>query len=270
VQPRHPRSRRRVPLVRARRQGAACVDRNVGLIMLYVEGQEVNFEKRSKSHAVPVVPGRSHGVPGVLVVLLTCVSISTSSAADRPPASPDSIPAWIRPLSLQGTLEGELRWAENAGPRLASTPRSSLHLRRVELVAGGKISNWIDVLLVANAEYFGDLMSPGDGHLAVDEGHLDLQRDGFPLYLVLGKRTQPFGAFENHLITDPLTQDGYEVNRAGVTVGMSGPLGVDVSATGITGAEQIGHLLGSGQSRSRQGLRPAARLVPSGVLVKAC
>ncbi len=184
-------------------------------------------------------------VSAAFAVLVMCAFVSKSRAADEPSAAPDSIPGWIRPLSLQGTLEGEFHWIENSSPLLTSAPRSSLYLRRVELAAGGKIGNWIDVLFVANSEYVGDILNPGDKRLTLDEGHLDLQRDGFPLYLVLGKRTQPFGAFENHMITNPLTQDGYEVNRTGVTFGASGPLGSDLSATGMTGAGQIDHLLGS-------------------------
>jgi hypothetical protein len=222
------------------RQGAAGVDHFQRLIMLGNGKQEVNFMKRSTSRALPVAPSWSRGVPGALAVLLVCASLSTSRAADGPPAPPDSVPGWIRPLSLQGTLEGEFHWIAKSGSRLAPTPRPSLYLRRAELAASGKVGNRIEVLFVANSEYIGDLVNPGDERLAVDEGHLDLQREGLPVYLVLGKRTQPFGAFENHLVTDPLTQDGYEVNRVGVTLGASGPLGADLSATGITGADRNG------------------------------
>lgn len=192
----------------------------------------------------------------MLTILLACAGASGANAGDAPPSLLDSLPGWIRPLSLQGTLEGEFRWTEKSGPRSPAAPRSSLYLRRVELAASGRISNWIEVLLVANSEYIGDLRNPGDERLTVDEGHLDLRRDGFPLYLVLGKRTQPFGAFENHLVNDPLTQGAYEVNRVGVTLGASGPLGADLSATGITGGEQIDHLFAAAlfdTSRIRRG-----------------
>jgi hypothetical protein len=202
--------------------------------------------QRSGSIWRPAIRSRPRPIPATLAVLMACAWASAHGVENEPPAPPDSIPGWIRPLSLQGTLEGEYHWTENSSPQLSSAPRSSLYLRRAELAAGGRINNWVEVLLVANSEYIGDTLKPGDEHLALDEGHLDLQREGFPPYLVLGKRTQPFGAFENHMITDPLTQDGYEVNRVGVTLGASGPLDLDLSATGITGAEQIDHLLGSG------------------------
>jgi hypothetical protein len=42
---------------------------------------------------------------------------------------------------------------------------------------------------------------------------------GFPLYLVVGQRTQPFGAFFAHFVTDPMSQDAYEVKQVGATVG---------------------------------------------------
>ncbi len=39
--------------------------------------------------------------------------------------------------------------------------------------------------------------------------------------MILGKRQLPFGVFENHLIDGPLTEDLYEINEIGGTVGLN-------------------------------------------------
>jgi hypothetical protein len=59
-----------------------------------------------------------------------------------------------------------------------------------------------------------------DSSVVVDEATITFeQEDGFPLYFVIGKRTQPFGAFYERLVTDPTSKDAYEANQVGVTVG---------------------------------------------------
>ena len=71
-----------------------------------------------------------------------------------------------------------------------------------------------------------------DDRVFWDEATIAIQKEGFPLYFVGGKRAQPFGVFNSHLINDPITQDCYEVAKTGATVGfIPGFLGLDVSAT---------------------------------------
>lgn len=86
-------------------------------------------------------------------------------------------------------------------------------------------------------------MNPNDGALGVDEAHLDLE--GKHAYLVVGQRTQPFGVFESHLVTDPLTQDGYEIKKPGATLGARGPLGADLSLTVYAGRAAWDHFTSS-------------------------
>jgi len=72
-----------------------------------------------------------------------------------------------------------------------------------------------------------------------DEAIITIQKEGFPLYFVGGKRGQPFGVFNSHLISDPITKD-YEIARTGVTLGFTPDfLGLDISATAYKG-EVIG------------------------------
>ena len=76
-----------------------------------------------------------------------------------------------------------------------------------------------------------------------DEATITIQKEGFPLYFVGGKRGQPFGMFESHLISDTITQDCYEIAKTGATVGfVPGILGLDISATVYRGDTLIEHL----------------------------
>jgi hypothetical protein len=151
------------------------------------------------------------------------------------------------PISISGSLYGEYRWIKNrdiADPDTDST--SDLYLRKLELAVEAQLVDWITASAVFNSEWIGDDVNQGDERVTVDEATLTMQDDALPLYLVVGKRTQPFGVFENHLVTDPMTQDAYETKRVGITAGYTGPMGLDLSVTVYKGEEQMGHLFESG------------------------
>ncbi len=54
-----------------------------------------------------------------------------------------------------------------------------------------------------------------------------------PVYFTGGKRVQPFGVFESLFINDSITQDLYEINKTGATIGFAKEdiLGLDLSMT---------------------------------------
>ena len=150
-------------------------------------------------------------------------------------------------ISLSGSLYGEYRWMKNrdiTDPDTDST--SDLYLRKIELAVDAKLVDWITASAVFNSEWIGDDLNQGDEKVTVDEATITMQDDDFPLYLVIGKRTQPFGVFESHLVTDPMTQDAYETKRFGITAGYTGPMGLDLSVTVYKGEEQMDHLFESG------------------------
>jgi hypothetical protein len=158
-----------------------------------------------------------------------------------------SLPPWMERVTLSGTLEGEFRWQDkrDIGER-NSDSTSDLYLRRLELGIEAAITDWVDTSLVLNSEWIGDGVNEGDEQITVDEAMVNIQNNDFPFYFSVGKRTQPFGVFENHLITDPMTQDAYETKKVGVTVGYTGTVGLDLSATLYKGEEQMDHLAASG------------------------
>ncbi len=154
---------------------------------------------------------------------------------------------WTDRINLSGLLEGEYRWQKHSDVSdKASDSTSDLYLRRLELGIEAELTDWIKANTVLNSEFIGDNVNQGDEKVTVDQATITLQKEDFPVYLVLGKRTQPFGVFENHLITDPMTQDAFETKRVGITLGATGPLRLDVSATIYKGEEQMDHLVDSG------------------------
>ncbi len=150
-------------------------------------------------------------------------------------------------VNLSGSIYGEYRWMnhrDTTDPDTGST--SDLYLRKIELGVEARLVDWITASAVFNSEWIGDDVSQGDEKVTVDEATVTLQDEDFPVYLVIGKRTQPFGIFENHMITDPMTQDAYETKRVGITAGYTGLKGLDLSLTVYKGEEQMDHLFESG------------------------
>jgi hypothetical protein len=149
-------------------------------------------------------------------------------------------------ITISGTFNGALRWIKNHDITDArSQSQSDLYIRKLEIGLESNFSSGASAIAVLNSEWLGDYVNPGDGKITLDEIHLDLKSQTLPFYLVFGQRTQPFGIFENHLITDPMTQDAYETKKVGLSLGYNGPWKSDFSVTLYKGREHINHLLAS-------------------------
>lgn len=158
--------------------------------------------------------------------------------------SGEGLPEWTKRIHLSGTLEGDLSWTEHSDvANRESDSASDLFISTVELGVEADFTDWIRGFVLFLAE---DLGTGDETDVTVDETTLTLQKGNFPFYLTFGKRVQPFGIFENHLLTDPMTQDAYETNRAGVTVGYTGRVDSDISLTVYKGEEQMNHLFEAG------------------------
>lgn len=186
--------------------------------------------------------------------------VETGQAAQQPRPIPEASPrpaateapapkADAKPLFKPfGALDTQVRWRDerDVGRRDAGSS-SNLHVRRVFVGADVNPADFVVGTLVLQSEYVGTSRTDQDQDASatpqVDKATISLGRDDFPLYGVVGWRAQPFGAFYNHLITEPMTQDVYEVKRAGVTLGSKLPFwDADVSATVYQGETQIGRL----------------------------
>ncbi len=154
--------------------------------------------------------------------------------------------AWLGHIKMTGNLEGHFRGMRHRDAFVGdSGVMTDIYFRRVELGIETSFSDWATAIAVLNSEFIGDPMQKGDERITVDEVHFDLRERGTPVYFVFGKRTLSFGEFENALVTDPMTQDAYEIKKVGATIGFSGPLDADVSATVYKGDELVTHLFQS-------------------------
>jgi hypothetical protein len=151
-------------------------------------------------------------------------------------------PQWMKSVRLTGTVEVDYYRTDRAGITEGGSG-SELSIGTLELGAEADLSDFLRGFVLFTAEDIGTGQETGP---FVDEATITLHGEGFPLYVTLGKRVQPFGVFENHLVSDPMTQDAYETNRVGATVGLEGPLDSDVSLTLYWGEEQMDHLFESG------------------------
>ncbi len=105
---------------------------------------------------------------------------------------------------------------------------SDLSLGTVELGLEAQLHDWVTATVLLLGE---DLDS--EDRITWDEVFMTFQRADFPVYVVAGKRCQPFGVYESLFINDPVTQDLYEINKTGVTVGYANEnaMGLDLSLT---------------------------------------
>jgi hypothetical protein len=187
-----------------------------------------------------VGPSRGGDTSGPAPAATTETPSAQGSTEER---SAEAAPAPGR-LNLTGALALEARGMRSPlTPGGESSTRSDLYLRRIELAVEAPMLQGVNAIAVVNSEWIGDGVNPGDAALAVDEVHLDLDRQHG--YLIVGQRTQPFGVFENHLVTEPLTQDAYEIKKPGATLGARGPLGADVSLTVYAGGALWDHFTSS-------------------------
>jgi len=148
---------------------------------------------------------------------------------------------WSDHVTLSGTIELDYSYASHSdiGDNTINHSTSDLDIGTAEL--GVEIA--FHEYVTGNVTILGENLD-GDDNIFWDEATITLQKEGFPLYFVGGRRAQPFGVFESHLINDPITQDLYETCETGATLGFTpGILGLDFSATVYRGEELMTHML---------------------------
>lgn len=178
-------------------------------------------------------PGKSSAA-GLLTIVNASDStnVKETSSADR--------------LKLSGSFQGELRWSRDVVRRpSADRTTSDLYLRRVEIALESSLAENVTSTVVLNSEWLNDFVNAGDQQIAIDEVHIDLQGSRAGPYAIFGKKSQPFGAFENQLISDPMAKDAYETNKVGLTVGLQAGAAFDASLTLYKGTELMNHLFQS-------------------------
>jgi len=178
-------------------------------------------------------------LPAVMAAALALWGAAPAKAQDE-----ETIIDWAERIHVTGTVETDFTWADKSDPADGeSASASDLFISTVELGVEVEFTEAIFGNLLLLKE---DIGTPDETEMQVDEAMMILQNEEFPAYLAVGKRVQPFGVYENHLLADPLTEDAYETNRPGVTEGITGPMGLDVSLTFYKGEEMMAHLFESG------------------------
>lgn len=143
---------------------------------------------------------------------------------------------WYDGIQVSGLVEAEASYAKTdfKNPATQDTDASDVDLATVELAVDAKIAEHVDghVLFKWEAD-----------DLFVDEGFITLfGSENFPAYLIAGRQYIPFGSFESHFVTDPVTLSLGETNEGAAVAGyrFGGEL-VDISAGVFNGrAKEIG------------------------------
>ncbi len=182
----------------------------------------------------------------LLAVMFASLILPSAARALQPgekEAAGETLLDWAGRIHLTGTVEVDLGWVETSDPDdEGSGAASDLLISTVELGAEVEFTDWLTGGILLLKE---DIGAADETEFEVDEGMITLRKEDFPVYLAVGKRAQPFGVFESHLLNDPMTQDAYETNRPGVTVGAAGPMDLDLSVTAYRGEEMMDHLFES-------------------------
>ena len=145
-------------------------------------------------------------------------------------------------LSFSGAIELDYSYANdgNIGDNTVNDSTSDLDIGTVELGIEAAFHEYV----TGNFILKGEALDTDDDRIFWDEATISIQKEGFPIYFVGGKKGQPFGMFESHLINNPITQDCYEIAKTGATIGYSAEsLGVDISVTIYRGEVLMAHLV---------------------------
>ncbi len=115
------------------------------------------------------------------------------------------------------------------------------YLGSAELGLNISFNEWLKADLLVEIQ---DVGKKGDQEtLSLGEVFVTLKQPGMPLYLVGGKMTLPFGVFEDHMISGTITEDLYEIDDTGFTLGAaSDDFRLDLSFTAYEGQDVIENL----------------------------
>ena len=152
-------------------------------------------------------------------------------------------------ISLSGAIELDYSYADDkdTSDNTINRPTSDLDIGTVELGLEAVIHDYVTANLLLKGEAL-----DSDSIIYFDKAFVTIQKQGFPAYFIGGKRAQPFGSFESLFINDSVTQDLYEINKTGATIGFTpNTMGLYVSATVYKGETLIQRLSDTGYGFGR-------------------
>ena len=126
---------------------------------------------------------------------------------------------WLDRIHISGLIEAEASHTDTdfSDPAVASEDESDIVLATVELGVEAEVNKHVQGHILFLFEE-----GENDYDIAVDEGYVTIDgKDVVPLYLNAGKFYLPFGYYNSHMITDPLTLEIGEINESAVQVGFA-------------------------------------------------
>ncbi len=176
------------------------------------------------------------------------VKILEEKMENHPPSS--SIGKISDAITLSGAIELDYTYTgdSNVSDNTINSSSSELEIGTVELGLEAALHDYVSAYTLLK----GENLDTTD-RIFWDEVYFTIKKEDFPLYFTGGKRCQPFGVYESLFINDPVTQDLYEINDSGATVGFADDeiLGLDLSFTVYKGAVLITKVNDAGYGWSR-------------------
>ncbi len=154
--------------------------------------------------------------------------------------------AWFKPFADKVTLSGSIDFnydftdVQDTGDANTGSA-SDFFIDSIEVALRVIFNDWVKSKIVVNVEDIGK--EGDDGKTNLDEAFVTLESPWAPLYLLGGKKVLPFGVFVDHMISGTLTEDLYETQETGATLGYTPDFyGLDLSFTVYEGQDVIENL----------------------------
>ena len=124
-------------------------------------------------------------------------------------------PGWLDRFEFSALIEVEAGWTERETADGESEDESDITVSTVELGVEAKIVDHVSGKILFLYEEDSD-----DDHVVIDEAVITVSgEDIVPAYLAAGKMYVPFGNFETHMISDPMTLEIAEIQETAVQAG---------------------------------------------------
>ncbi|MBU1196697.1 MAG: LbtU family siderophore porin [Proteobacteria bacterium] len=153
-------------------------------------------------------------------------------------------------ISLSGSIEVDYTYADDSdiSNRTKNDATSDLDTGTVQLGIDARLHKYVTAVAVLKGEAL-----DSNTNVFWDEAYFTISGQEISTYLIAGKRTQPFGVFNSVFINDPITQELYEINDTGVTIGYATDtlMGIDLSFTVYKGETLITHVNDAGLGWAR-------------------
>jgi len=156
--------------------------------------------------------------------------------------TPSILKSFIQKATLNGFIELNYDYVDVSDIEDKDSGSSSdLYLSSVDIALRIFFNEWAKAKTVVNIQDVGK--KDGKAKISLDEAIVTVECPWIPLYFVGGKTALPFGVFEDHMISGTLTEDLYEIDDFGATLGFAPEFyGLDMSVTVYKGQDIIENL----------------------------